>query len=101
MLKLQFHSLYLIIFISKGMGRTMETPLPMATGWRDHHNFGEATDTGETYDLVVVGGGLGGLTAAYFYNRETAEDKKILILDNHPDFGGDFQCNGLTVAGKN
>src|SRR5580700_559869 len=28
-----------------------------------------ATKTGETYDLVVVGGGISGLAAAYFYTR--------------------------------
>jgi spermidine dehydrogenase len=68
---------------------------------RDSFDFGDPADTAETYDLVVVGGGLGGLTAAYFYNRDVTGDKKILILDNHPDFGGDSQRNDLTVVGKN
>jgi spermidine dehydrogenase len=67
---------------------------------RDSYNFGTAADTDETYDLVVVGGGLGGLTAAYFYNRDTTRDVKVLILDNHSDFGGDSQRNELTVVGK-
>ncbi len=41
----------------------------------------------ETYDLVVVGAGLAGLTAAWTY-RERQPKARILILDNHDDFGG-------------
>ncbi len=59
-----------------------------------------AEDTGEIYDLVVVGAGLGGLTAAFFYNQEHPEEK-ILLLDNHSDFGGDAQRNELTVKDQN
>ena len=40
----------------------------------------------EKYDLVVVGGGISGLAAAYFYQKEHGSDKKVLILDNHDDF---------------
>jgi spermidine dehydrogenase len=47
-----------------------------------------ATDTGEVYDLVVVGGGLSGLAAAYFFRKEKSPHSKILILENHEDFGG-------------
>ena len=68
---------------------------------RDSFDFGTPIDTGEAYDLVVVGGGLGGLTAAYFFNRDMGGDKKILVIDNHPEFGGDSQRNDLTVVGKN
>src|SRR3954469_24179816 len=42
----------------------------------------------ETYDLVVVGGGLSGLTAAWFYRDQAGGRSRILILDNHADFGG-------------
>jgi spermidine dehydrogenase len=52
----------------------------------------EISDTGETYDLVVVGGGLSGLSAAWFY-REANPDARILILDNHDDFGGHAKRN--------
>jgi len=48
---------------------------------------GTPQPTGETYDLVVVGAGVSGLAAAYFYRREHPE-ARILILDNHDDFGG-------------
>ncbi len=52
----------------------------------------EITDTGESYDLVVVGGGLSGLAAAWFY-REQKPNARILILDNHDDFGGHAKRN--------
>src|SRR5258708_24711923 len=40
----------------------------------------------ETYDLAIVAGGISGLSAAYFY-RERNPSARILILDNHDDFG--------------
>jgi len=52
----------------------------------------EVSDTGEAYDLVVVGGGLSGLSAAWFY-REAKPNARILILDNHDDFGGHAKRN--------
>jgi spermidine dehydrogenase len=57
----------------------------------------------EDYDLVVVGGGISGLSAAHFYRQEHP-DARILILDNHDDFGGhakrnEFQVNGQTRIG--
>ena len=55
-------------------------------------------DTGEKYDLVVVGGGISGLAAAYFYRKQAA-NARILILDNHDDFGGHAKRNEFT-AGK-
>ena len=46
------------------------------------------TDTGESYDLVVVGGGISGLAAAYFYRQVHGSKARVLVLDNHDDFGG-------------
>jgi spermidine dehydrogenase len=60
---------------------------------------GPATTTGETYDLVVVGGGISGLAAAYFYRKAVGSDARILVLDNHDDFGGHAKRNEFT-AGK-
>jgi spermidine dehydrogenase len=65
---------------------------------------GAVQDTGETYDLVVVGGGLSGLAAAYFYREAAGPDARILVLDNHDDFGGhakrnEFQEGGRTIIG--
>jgi len=50
-------------------------------------------DTGEAYDLIVIGAGLAGLAAAYVYFREKKGRCKILILDNHDDFGGHARRN--------
>ena len=47
-----------------------------------------AQHTGEHYDLVVVGAGISGLSAAHFYRKALGEERRILILDNHDDFGG-------------
>ncbi len=46
------------------------------------------THTGETYDLAVVGGGISGLSAAYLFRKAAGPRAKILVLDNHDDFGG-------------
>jgi spermidine dehydrogenase len=59
-----------------------------------------ATDTGEEYDLIVVGGGLSGLAAACLWQREKGTDQRILILDNHDDFGGHAKRNEFMVDGK-
>ena len=58
------------------------------------------TDTHETYDLVVVGGGISGLAAAYFYRKHAGKDARILILDNNDDFGGHARRNEFRVAGR-
>jgi spermidine dehydrogenase len=59
---------------------------------------GKPIDTGETYDLVVVGGGISGLAAAHFFRKRAGLHTRVLILDNHDDFGGhakrnEFQAN--------
>lgn len=57
-----------------------------------------AEDSGEIYDLVVVGGGFSGLIAAYNYHQERPADK-CLILDNHAIFGGHAKQNEFEVDG--
>jgi len=57
------------------------------------------TDTGEEYDLIVVGGGISGLAAAHFF-RAARPDARILILDNHDDFGGHAKRNEFELDGK-
>ena len=72
-------------------------------GWEKKVFDTEKLPITEDYDLVVVGGGLSGLSAAWFY-REKHPKAKILILENHDDFGGhakrnEFQAGGRTIIG--
>ena len=53
----------------------------------------ESVDTGEEFDLIVVGGGISGLAAAYFFQKERGPDARILIVENHDDFGGHAKRN--------
>jgi spermidine dehydrogenase len=61
---------------------------------------GKTVDTGEVYDLVVAGGGISGLAAAYFYRRQAGTSARILILDNHDDFGGHAKRNEFHPGGR-
>jgi spermidine dehydrogenase len=87
---------------------------PALTGMRGHHagsfEIGHDLRDGKTfaldgapieerYDLVVVGGGISGLAAAWFYRRANPA-ARILILDNHDDFGGHAKRNELTLDGR-
>jgi len=60
---------------------------------------GDAIDTGEEYDLVVVGAGISGLSAAHFFRRRAGPDARVLVLDNHDDFGGHAKRNELGTEG--
>lgn len=72
----------------------------IAHALRDGEQVGQALagPASETYDLVVVGGGISGLSAALFY-QDRHPDAKILILDNHDDFGGHAKRNEFMVRG--
>ncbi|MGD9920277.1 MAG: NAD(P)-binding protein [Pseudorhodoplanes sp.] len=87
---------------------------PERAGMRGHHagafeaahamRDGEVPDftarpIEEDYDLVVVGAGISGLAAAHFY-RKAQPDARILILDNHDDFGGHAKRNAFNVDGR-
>ena len=56
-------------------------------------------DTREEYDLVVVGAGISGLAAAYYF-RKARPDARVLLLDNHDDFGGHAKRNEFTHNGR-
>jgi spermidine dehydrogenase len=57
-------------------------------------------DIQESYDLVIVGGGISGLSAAHFYRKALGEDQRILILDNQDDIGGHAKRNQFEYGGK-
>ena len=66
--------------------------------WAKKSDWGPTTELKAEYDLIVVGGGISGLSAAFFYQQEHGRDKKVLILDNHDDFGGHAKRNEHTVG---
>ena len=58
------------------------------------------TQTDTVYDLVVVGGGISGLSAAFMFRQKAGPKARILVLDNHDDFGGHAKRNEYSVDGK-
>ena len=66
---------------------------------RDGRRFGiDDAAVEQSYDLVVVGGGISGLAAAWFYRRAVGQHSRILVIDNHDDFGGHARRNEFTVG---
>jgi spermidine dehydrogenase len=61
---------------------------------------GKPVESGETYDLVIVGGGISGLAAAYFFREKAGKSARILILENHDDFGGHAKRNEFHLGGR-
>lgn len=59
-----------------------------------------AQDTGELFDCVVIGGGISGLAAALFFKRQANPNANILVLENHPIFGGEAKQNDFEVNGQ-
>lgn len=64
-----------------------------AHAMRDGKRWDNPTLDAERYDLIIVGGGISGLAAAYFYRQAAGPKARILILDNHDDFGGHAKRN--------
>jgi spermidine dehydrogenase len=64
-----------------------------------HFPFNDS-EIAEEYDLVIVGGGISGLSAAYFYLTALGTSQRILILDNHDDFGGHAKRNEFYHQGR-
>jgi spermidine dehydrogenase len=59
----------------------------------------DVEDTGEEYDMVIIGGGFSGIGAAYKFHKQFGDSKKCLILENHPVFGGEAKQNEFDVDG--
>ena len=70
-----------------------------ALAWRGEKPS-EYTDLDEEYDLIVVGAGISGLAAAYFYQQQAGKNQRILLLDNHDDFGGHAKRNEFHHEGQ-
>jgi len=67
---------------------------------REGQSFPAPLDLDQAYDLVVVGGGISGLAAAYYYRKRFGPDARILILENHDDFGGHAKRNEFHQGGR-
>lgn len=65
-----------------------------------HRDSTTVTDTRESYDCVIVGGGISGLSGALFYAQSGRGAKSSLVIDNHPVFGGEAKRNEFLVDGK-
>ena len=63
-------------------------------------SFGTFEEEKENYDLVIVGAGISGLAAAYFYRDGVRKNARILILDAHDDFGGHARRDEFEVSGR-
>jgi spermidine dehydrogenase len=76
-----------------GMRGSHDGSWEVAHDLRDGKQWPEPVADDESYDLIIVGGGISGLAAAYFYRKFAGQRSKILILDNHDDFGGHAKRN--------
>jgi spermidine dehydrogenase len=87
-----------------GMRGSHDGSFEVAHQLRDGKQWTSATPDRETYDLIVVGGGISGLSAAYFLRKIAGPKAKVLILENHDDFGGhakrnEFRAGDRTIVG--
>lgn len=67
---------------------------------REGRKFPDPVDLDEEYDLVVVGGGISGLATAFYYRKQFGADSRVLILENHDDFGGHAKRNEFHQGGQ-
>jgi spermidine dehydrogenase len=83
-----------------GYGGSRPEDFAVAHGIRDGKRYDlRAQPVAESYDFIVIGSGIGGLAAAH-YLRRTQPKARILILDNHDDFGGHAHRNEFNVDGR-
>jgi len=86
-----------------GMRGSQEGSYAIAHSLRDGtfwKTAGAPLDTGERYDLVVVGAGISGLAAANFFRAHAGPSARVLVIDNHDDFGGHARRDEFRVDGR-
>src|ERR1700730_17535477 len=83
-----------------GMRGSHPGSFEVAHSLRDGKGWPAATAEDESYDLIVVGGGISGLASAYFFRKASGANAKILILDNHDDFGGHAKRNEFRAGDR-
>jgi spermidine dehydrogenase len=83
-----------------GLRGTHDGAWEVAHELRDGRTWTDVEDDGESYHLVVVGGGISGLASAYFFQKAAGPGARILVLDNHDDFGGHAKRNELSIGGR-
>ena len=83
-----------------GMRGSHDGSWEVAHALRDGTEWPDAVPDNESYDLIVVGGGISGLAAAYFFRKSAGAQAKILVLDNHDDFGGHAKRNEFKAGDR-
>ena len=83
-----------------GMRGSTNAVMEAGHALRDGQTWANATADSETYDLIVVGGGISGLSAAYFFRKMAGPKARVLILENHDDFGGHARRNEYHVGNR-
>jgi spermidine dehydrogenase len=83
-----------------GMRGSHDGSWEVAHALRDGRDWPDSVGDAESYDLIVVGAGISGLAAAYFYRKAAGANARILILDNHDDFGGHAKRNEFQAGNR-
>jgi spermidine dehydrogenase len=83
-----------------GMRGSHDGSWEVAHAMRDGKKWDSPSKDEQPYDLVVVGAGISGLSAAYFYRRAAGPSARILVLDNHDDFGGHAKRNEFQTSSR-
>lgn len=83
-----------------GMRGSHDGSWEVAHGMRDGKSWPDPAPDKESYDLIVVGGGISGLAAAYFFRKLSGPQSRILVLDNHDDFGGHAKRNEFRAGDR-
>jgi spermidine dehydrogenase len=83
-----------------GMRGSHDGSWEVAHALRDGTDWPDPIADNESYDLIVVGAGISGLAAAYSYRKSAGNDVRILLLDNHDDFGGHAKRNEFRAGNR-